>query len=94
MLAVGYEVDAVCPGACARCGPGRPHSLLARRRPPRPSHHCHPCTDKVKGDKVRTAVHDFEGDQTYTEKPGHGFAVTRAFSGLSASDYDALFVPG
>jgi protease I len=63
LLAVGHDVDAVCP-------------------------------DKKAGDSVRTAVHDFEGDQTYSEKPGHNFALNATFDEVDASDYDALVIPG
>ncbi len=63
LLAVGYQVHAVCP-------------------------------DKVAGDKVRTAVHDFEGDQTYSEKPGHNFQLNATFADVVAEDYDALVIPG
>ena len=52
------------------------------------------CPGKKAGDTVRTAVHDFEGDQTYSEKPGHNFALTTDFDGLKAEDYDALVIPG
>lgn len=47
-----------------------------------------------EGDKVKTAVHDFEGDATYTEKPGHAFALTKAFADVAEADYDALVLPG
>lgn len=52
------------------------------------------CPGKRAGEKVRTAVHDFEGDQTYSEKRGHDFALTAAFDEVKAADYDALVVPG
>lgn len=52
------------------------------------------CPDKAAGDSVRTAVHDFEGDQTYSEKPGHNFAITATFDDIDAGDYDALVIPG
>src|ERR1700682_2573276 len=52
------------------------------------------CPDKKAGDKVRTAIHDFEGDQTYTEKPGHNFTLNATFSDVKAADYDALVIPG
>ena len=52
------------------------------------------CPDKKKGDIVRTAVHDFEGDQTYSEKPGHNFTLNATFSEIKAEDYDALVIPG
>jgi len=52
------------------------------------------CPDKKPGDYVRTAVHDFEGDQTYSEKPGHNFAVNADFATTDPADYDALVIPG
>ncbi len=52
------------------------------------------CPGKKKGDTVKTAVHDFVGDQTYVELPGHRFAITAAFEKAKASDYDALVLPG
>lgn len=63
LMAVGYEVHAVCP-------------------------------DKKSGETVRTAIHDFEGDQTYSEKPGHNFALNATFAAINPSDYDGLVVPG
>jgi len=52
------------------------------------------CPDKKAGDKVATAIHDFEGHQTYTEKPGHNFMLNASFAEVKAEDYDALMVPG
>jgi protease I len=52
------------------------------------------CPDKRAGDKVRTAVHDFEGDQTYTEKRGHDFALNATFADIDPKQYDALVIPG
>jgi protease I len=52
------------------------------------------CPNKKAGDKVRTAVHDFEGDQTYSEKPGHNFALNATFSEVKPTDYYALVIPG
>jgi protease I len=52
------------------------------------------CPGKKAGDKVRTAVHDFEGDQTYSEKPGHFFTLNAAFAEVRADSYDALVIPG
>ena len=52
------------------------------------------CPGKGAGEKVRTAVHDFEGDQTYSEKPGHAFALNAAFDAIDVNQYDALVVPG
>jgi len=52
------------------------------------------CPDKKAGDTVRTAVHDFEGDQTYTEKPGHNFQLNATFDEVDATQYDALVIPG
>jgi protease I len=63
LLAVGHEVDAVCP-------------------------------DKAAGEFVRTAIHDFEGDQTYSEKPGHNFVLNATFDDVDESSYDALVIPG
>lgn len=63
LLAVGHEVDAVCPG-------------------------------KKAGETVATSIHDFEGDQTYTEKRGHNFTLNATFSEIDAEAYDALVIPG
>jgi protease I len=52
------------------------------------------CPEKKAGETVRTAVHDFEGDQTYSEKPGHNFALNATFAEVKAEDYDALVIPG
>jgi len=52
------------------------------------------CPGKKAGDKVRTAVHDFEGDQTYSEKPGHNFTLNATFDEVNPKDYDALVIPG
>ena len=52
------------------------------------------CPDKAAGQSVRTAIHDFEGEQTYSEKPGHNFALNFDFAAASAQDYDALLIPG
>jgi protease I len=52
------------------------------------------CPGKKAGDRVRTAVHDFEGDQTYSEKPGHNFALNATFGEVRPEDYDALVLPG
>ncbi len=52
------------------------------------------CPDKKSGDTVATAIHDFEGDQTYSEKPGHRFALNADFEQIELSDYDALVLPG
>lgn len=52
------------------------------------------CPAKKAGDTVRTAVHDFEGDQTYSEKRGHNFQLTATFEDVRPADYDALVIPG
>lgn len=52
------------------------------------------CPGKKAGDVVRTAIHDFEGDQTYSEKRGHNFALNAAFDQIKEQDYDALVIPG
>jgi len=63
LLAMGHEVDAVCP-------------------------------DKNAGDSIATSIHDFEGDQTYSEKRGHNFVLNATFEDVNAEDYDALYLPG
>jgi len=52
------------------------------------------CPDKKKGDTIKTAIHDFEGDQTYTEKPGHNFELNYSFSEVDPSDYAGLVIAG
>jgi protease I len=52
------------------------------------------CPGKNAGETVATAIHDFEGDQTYSEKRGHNFALNATFSSIRAEDYDALVIPG
>ncbi len=52
------------------------------------------CPGKKSGDAVKTAIHDFEGDQTYTEKPGHNFALNATFDEVNPADYDGLVVSG
>lgn len=52
------------------------------------------CPGKNKGDTVKTAIHDFEGDQTYTEKPGHNFTLNASFDEVDITEYDGLVVAG
>lgn len=52
------------------------------------------CPEKKAGDKVRTAIHDFEGDQTYSEKPGHNFVLNATFADVKPESYDALVISG
>jgi protease I len=52
------------------------------------------CPNKTAGATVRTAVHDFEGDQTYSEKLGHQFSLNATFAEVDVNDYDALLIPG
>jgi len=52
------------------------------------------CPGKKKGDQVRTAIHDFEGDQTYTEKRGHNFTLNATFDEIDPAQYDGLVIPG
>ncbi|WP_031516224.1 DJ-1/PfpI family protein [Desulfofalx alkaliphila] len=52
------------------------------------------CPGKKAGETVATAIHDFEGEQTYSEKRGHNFAITATFEEIKAEDYDALVIPG
>jgi protease I len=52
------------------------------------------CPNKKAGQTVRTAIHDFEGDQTYSEKRGHNFALNASFDEVKPEEYDALVIPG
>lgn len=52
------------------------------------------CPDKKAGDTVATAVHDFLGEQTYTELRGHNFALTASFEDVKTEDYEGLFITG
>jgi protease I len=52
------------------------------------------CPDKKAGDHCATAIHDFEGDQTYTEKRGHNFTLNATFADIDPARYDALVIPG
>lgn len=52
------------------------------------------CPDKKAGDQIATAVHDFEGQQTYSEKRGHNFTLNATFADIDPASYDALVIPG
>jgi len=52
------------------------------------------CPDKKKGETIKTAIHDFEGDQTYSEKPGHNFALNYSFSDVKVEVYSGLVIAG
>ena len=52
------------------------------------------CPDKKAGSKIKTAIHDFEGDQTYSEKQGHYFALNATFDEIDENTYDALMITG
>jgi protease I len=52
------------------------------------------CPDQKAGDAIKTAIHDFEGAQTYSEKPGHNFVLNASFADIRPEQYDALVVPG
>ncbi len=52
------------------------------------------CPDRKAGEAVKTAIHDFEGDQTYTEKPGHRFTLNATFGEVDPAKYDGLVIPG
>ena len=52
------------------------------------------CPGKKAGETVKTAVHDFEGDLTYSEKQGHNFTLTYDFDKIKPEDYDGLVIPG
>lgn len=52
------------------------------------------CPDKKAGDSIATAIHDFEGQQTYSEKRGHNFTLNASFADIQVESYDALVIPG
>jgi len=52
------------------------------------------CPGKRSGEKIRTAIHDFEGDQTYSEKRGHDFTLNASFDEVKPESYDALVIAG
>ena len=52
------------------------------------------CPDKMSGEFVRTSIHDFEGDQTYSEKRGHNFTLNKDFSKVKTTEYIGLVIPG
>ncbi|MFC6486710.1 DJ-1/PfpI family protein [Nitratireductor sp. GCM10026969] len=52
------------------------------------------CPDKNAGDVIKTSLHDFEGHQTYTEKPGHDFVINKTFSEVRPEEYDAVYCAG
>ena len=52
------------------------------------------CPGTKAGQTIATSIHEFEGDQTYTEKRGHNVALNATFADIKASDYDALVIPG
>jgi protease I len=52
------------------------------------------CPDKKSGDAIATAIHDFEGQQTYSEKRGHNFSLNATFDDVKPAEYDALVIPG
>jgi len=52
------------------------------------------CPDKKAGEVIKTSLHDFEGDQTYTEKPGHLFRLNKSFAEVDTAAYDAVYVAG
>lgn len=52
------------------------------------------CPGKKAGETIATAIHDFEGDQTYSEKRGHNFSLNASFADIDPAAYDALVIPG
>lgn len=52
------------------------------------------CPGKRAGEKIKTAIHDFEGDLTYTEKPGHLFTLNETFDTVKREEFDGLYLPG
>ena len=49
------------------------------------------CPDKRAGDVLKTSLHDFEGDQTYTEKLGHNHILNKTFAEVNPAEYDAVY---
>ena len=52
------------------------------------------CPGKRTGEFIKTAIHDFEGDQTYTEKPGHLFRLTASFDDIRLQEYSGVYISG
>ena len=52
------------------------------------------CPNKKNGDHIATAIHDFEGEQTYSEKRGHNFAINYDFDAVNTEDYVGIVIPG
>ena len=52
------------------------------------------CPGKAAGESIATAIHDFEGQQTYSEKRGHNFALNASFADIRPENYDVLVIPG
>jgi protease I len=52
------------------------------------------CPDKKAGEMIATSLHDFEGHQTYTEKPGHNHLINKTFAEVRLDDYDAVYCAG
>ncbi|ROS03384.1 DJ-1/PfpI family protein [Raoultella terrigena] len=52
------------------------------------------CPGKRSGEYIKTAIHDFEGDQTYTEKPGHLFRLTASFDEIRMQEYAGVYITG
>lgn len=52
------------------------------------------CPEKKRGQSVATAIHDFDGDQTYSEKRGHNFVLNASFADIEVEEYDGLVIPG
>jgi protease I len=54
------------------------------------------CPDKNAGDLIETSLHDFEGDQTYTEKIGHYVLINMTFSYAEKQldQYNAVYCAG
>ncbi|KAJ3428054.1 dj-1/thij/pfpi family protein [Anaeramoeba flamelloides] len=54
------------------------------------------CKGKKSGETVKTSVHDFEGQQTYSEKVGHNFWLNGNFNEVlnELDSFDGLVIPG
>src|SRR5258708_19846975 len=51
------------------------------------------CPGKKPGEFVRTAIHDFEGAQTYSEKRGLNFSPTAASDQITPETHAPLLLP-
>ena len=87
---MGKKILMICGDSCEDCEIMVPFQALQAV-----GHTVHAvCPGKKAGDTIATAIHDFEGDQTYSEKRGHNFTLNASFADVKAERYDALVIPG